>query len=60
MAKGESRKKEMPFAFSAVNELYYSTQKKLRSAIAKVKFLESELERYTKAKLEFGGELNNG
>ena len=57
MVKDKSRKQEMPFAFSAVNELYYATQKKLRSTNAKVKFLESELERYTKAKLEFGGEV---
>ena len=55
MAKDESRKKEMPFAFSAVNELYYSKKKKLRAASARVKFLESEIERYSKAKLEFGG-----
>jgi len=53
MAK--SKRKEMPFAFSAVNELYYLTGKKLRTAKAKVKFLESELERYTTARLEFGG-----
>lgn len=53
---GKSKKIEMPFAFSAVNEMFYSTQKKLRSAKAKVKFLESELDRYTKAKREFGGD----
>ena len=52
MAK--SRKKEMPFAYGAVNELYYTTKKKLRSAKAKVMFLEGELERFSTAKKEFG------
>ena len=52
------KKKEMPFAYSAVSDLYYSTFRKLRGAKAKVAALESDLQRYEKAKLEFNGDGN--
>ena len=54
MAKDESRKKEMPFAYSAVSDLYYATFRKLRSTKSKVKDLESDIERYRLAMGEFG------
>jgi len=49
------KKKEMPFAYSAVSDLFYSTFRKLRVAKAKVSSLESDLERYQKAMTEFNG-----
>ena len=53
--KKEDKKKEMPFAYSAVSDLYYSTFRKLRSAKAKVTILQSDLDRYQKAMTEFNG-----
>ena len=52
--KDDSRKKEMPFAYSAVSDLYYATLRKLRSTKSKVKTLELDLERYKTAMGEFG------
>ena len=49
------KKKEMPFAYSAVSDLYYATFRKLRSTHAKVSALESDLDRYKKAMTEFNG-----
>jgi len=51
----EDKKKEMPFAYSAVSDFYYSTFRKLRSARAKVNELQADLERYSKAMSEFNG-----
>ncbi len=52
----DSKKKEMPFAYSAVSEMFYATGRKLRKAKAKVKSLETDLDRYSKAMQEFNGE----
>ena len=52
----KDKKKDMPFAYSAVSDLYYSTFRKLRSAKAKVNSLESDLDRYEKAMKEFNGD----
>ena len=50
-----NKKKEMPFAYSAVSEVYYTTFRKLRNTKSKVTELESNLERLSKAMKEFGG-----
>ena len=49
-----TKKKEMPYAYSAVSDMYYATFRKLRNVRAKVKILEADLERYSKAMKEFG------
>ena len=49
------KKKSMPFAYSAVSDLYYSTFRKLRASRAKTQALESDLERYKSAMTEFNG-----
>ena len=49
------KKKDMPFAYSAVSDCYYLTFRKLRASKAKTKILESDLERYKKAMGEFNG-----
>jgi len=52
----ENKKEEMPFAYSTVSDVYYATFRKLRSVKAKVKTLEEDLQRYSKAMKEFNGE----
>ena len=52
----EEKKKSMPFAYSTVSDIYYTTFRKLRVARARVNVLESDLERYSKAMKEFGEE----
>lgn len=52
----DSKKKEMPFAYSAVSDMFYATVRKLRKAKSKVKTLETDLDRYSKAMGEFNGD----
>ena len=53
----DSKKKEMPFAYSAVSDMFYATVRKLRKAKSKVKTLETDLDRYSKAMGEFNGDV---